>query len=98
MTGQRVTVLMGETAEQRDARYADAGMRYLMSRPVPDRIALARELLVGTGYMAAKPPRAMGSRRTPEYAQGWNECRQMVIGSQADDNACRAAMMATDGR
>ena len=54
MSGQRVTVLIGETGEQREKRYADAGMRYLMSRTPADRIAMARELLEGTGRVVAK--------------------------------------------
>jgi hypothetical protein len=88
MTGERVSVLMGETREQRDARHAEAGMRYLQSRPAPDRIALARELLPAGFVVAESVPNmadvvADAAPFAAGYVDGWNACRAAMM---RDDN------------
>lgn len=61
-------------------------MREMQKLPTPDRIALARELLEGTGRVVA---RDVGEKLVPQWRQdacladGWN--------------ACRAAMLKEDG-
>lgn len=54
----------------------------LADMPDPDRIALARELLAGTGRVVA---RDVGEKLVPGWrqdaclAQGWNECRAAML-------------------
>lgn len=54
----------------------------LLAMPDPDRIALARELLAGTGRVVA---RDVGEKLVPGWrqdaclAQGWNECRAAML-------------------
>ena len=75
MNGQRVTVLMSETRDEADLRAADAGVAYLMSRPPADRIALARELLEGTGRVVSWE---MGKRDRNAQA-AWNTARSAML-------------------
>ena len=57
----------------------------LLAMPVPDRIALARELLAGTGRVVAKDvgkwhPQANGVLSVS--AKGWNGCRAAMLGDE----------------
>lgn len=79
MNGQRVTVYMGETTERAEARHAEAGLRRLMAYPEVVRVALARELLAGTGRVVA---RDLGTIEDSEHGQGWNACRAAMLGDE----------------
>jgi hypothetical protein len=51
----------------------------LLAMPTPDRIALARELLAGTGRVVARdvgPELDCGL----EFETGWNACRAAMMG------------------
>ena len=65
----------------------------LFAMPTPDRIALARELLEGTGRVVA---RELEEVATVPYISGANSAYSYNAGYSDGHNACRAAMLAPD--
>ena len=55
----------------------------LLAMPTPDRIALARELLVGTGRVVAEPiDRRHTTTPVDGYNAGWNAARAAMLGDE----------------
>lgn len=55
----------------------------LMEEPPADRIALARELLEGTGKVVAEPiDRRHTTTPVDGYNAGWNACRAAMLGDE----------------
>jgi hypothetical protein len=58
--------------------------RDILAMPAPDRIALARELLEGTGMVVAREVGKRHEGRTGfDEAVGWNACRAAMMGDDA---------------
>ena len=54
--------------------------RDILAMPAPDRIALARELLEGTGRVVARDVPV--SNKAEPWWSGWNACRGSMMGGE----------------
>lgn len=55
----------------------------LMEEPPADRIALARELLAGTGRVVAREVAIIAAKDTPPlFVMGWNAARAAMLGDE----------------
>lgn len=71
---------------------AERAMARILDMPAPDRIALARELLKGTGWVPARDIEAEveAELRGPLSLR---DVQALQVGRKIGHNACRAAML-----
>jgi hypothetical protein len=82
------TVLEWELPERVRKDVADEWHKRILAMPPADRIALARELLAGTGFVVARMAQAFPSDVPADvpivqhnaYRRGWNACRAAMLG------------------
>lgn len=75
---------------------ANTFMAFVADWPAPDRIALARELLEGTGRVVARDVAAIEGVGELMVADNDRMRHAMVAARAAGWNACRAAMLGDD--
>lgn len=85
-----------DNRQKGSTRTADAVLRELLDMPVDIRIALARELLEGTGRVVARDVAKEDDSRWVGGEMSLRESSAFAIGRMQGHNACRAAMLAND--
>ena len=78
--GWREVLVRGVAAGEVEIERERLMVRVALKWPPADRIALARELLAGTGRCVAREVGAWPVAGHKQHADGWNACRAAMMG------------------